>query len=403
MGRFENILSLNEMIAREDSNIENGDDPRSDFYHDQTSIIFSKSFQKLKHKTQVFFFPGNDFLCTRMEHTLFVSSIAASICQGINKELGKDNLNIELVQAIALGHDLGHAPFGHEGGDFINNKLKSLRQKSKFYHEVQSLKTVTKLEKDGKGLNLCYATRDGILSHSGESSEEYIDISKKQKELEKYIIKPKKPSTWEAAIMKKSDKIAYIGRDIEDAKSLGLLTDNDISDVTKVIGKTNSKIVNNLVRDVIKSSLENGSICFSDDEYNAIRELSLISKEKIYNSKLRNNWKNYIELLINTLFDYHLDLYEKKSPFDLDSITFQGKDYGLKVHITNDEIQIDTKYKGNDSNLIKNFADFIFKLKNIYDDNTPKEEIVCDYIAGMTDNYAIECYNEILTGLTKRF
>lgn len=395
---------MDDMTLRENPEIPK-DDPRSYFYHDQTSIIFSKSFQKLKHKTQVFFCPGNDFLCTRMEHTLFVSSIAASICQGINKKLDQDNqLNIELVQAIALGHDLGHAPFGHEGGDFICKKLKKLRQKSKFYHEVQSLKTVTKLEKDGKGLNLCYATRDGILSHSGESSERYINISKKRNKLEKFIKTPNKPSTWEAAIMKISDKIAYIGRDIEDAKSLGLLSNNDISEnITKVIGDTNSKIVNNLVRDVIKSSLENGSICFSDDEYNAIRELSLISKEKIYNSKLRNNWKNYIELLINTLFDYHLDLYEKKSPFDLDSITFQDKDYGLKVHITNDEIQIDTKYKGNDSNLIKNFADFIFKLKNIYDDNTPKEEIVCDYIAGMTDNYAIECYNEILTGLTKRF
>ena len=141
-------------------------DCRGDFFRDQTAIIHSLPFRRLKHKTQVFFAPENDHICTRIEHVLHVATIAATICKGLNNS-GNWDINAEMAFAIGLGHDLGHAPFGHSGERALNGIFKA----DAFKHEIHSLRVADKLANDGEGLNLTFGVRDGIICHCGESDE----------------------------------------------------------------------------------------------------------------------------------------------------------------------------------------------------------------------------------------
>src|SRR4030042_5051200 len=182
-------------------------DIRGDYYRDQTAIIHSLPFRRLKKKTQVFFAPTNDHICTRIEHVLHVNSVATTICKGLD-------LDIELAQAIAMGHDLGHPPFGHVGEKVLNEIQKTIGKS--FIHEIYSYRIVEHIANKGQGLNLCYAVKDGIISHCGEKYEQFIKPDFIIFDLEQIKDRNKYPCTFEGCVVRISDKISYLGRDIED-------------------------------------------------------------------------------------------------------------------------------------------------------------------------------------------
>ena len=243
-------------------------DVRGDYYRDQTAIIHSLPFRRLKKKTQVFFAPTNDHICTRIEHVLHVTSVAATICKGLG-------LDIELAQAIALGHDLGHSPFGHVGEKVLNEIQKS--NGKSFIHEVYSFRIVEYIANKGRGLNLCYAVKDGIISHCGEKYEQYIDPDFSVRDLNEVQKNTKYPCTYEGCVVRLSDKISYLGRDIEDAMRLGIVNKKNITkkvldilgvEFNKLKNSVNSLIIDRLIKDAINFSLENNVIGISKDSHN---------------------------------------------------------------------------------------------------------------------------------------
>ncbi len=247
----DNNNKYNNAIKREFEIYKRRDDIRTEYYRDYTRILHSTAYRRLKHKTQVFFATHNDHVCTRIEHVNHVSSISYTI----SKYLG---LNTELTTSIALGHDVGHAPFGHQGETIIK-EIVCKDNIDTFWHERNSLFFVDNIETlpDEKGneqnLNLTYAVRDGIVCHCGEVDEskiaprdDYIDLKKI------FIPNQYNPYTWEGCVVKISDKIAYLGRDIEDAQILGFLDEADIHELhkarvtVKFCGRKNSKPSENI-------------------------------------------------------------------------------------------------------------------------------------------------------------
>ena len=201
--------------ALEKRSYKKDEDIRGCYYRDQTAIIHSRPFRRLKHKTQVFFSPDDDHVCTRIEHVLHVATISATICRGLNsKDNSEWSLNEDLAYSIGLGHDLGHTPFGHAGESELSFLLGG---KDLFIHEINSYRVVEKLTNQGEGLNLTYAVKDGIIFHNGESFEKSIKPDQTIKNLDTITDRKHLPTTYEGCIVRFSDKIAYLGRDIEDA------------------------------------------------------------------------------------------------------------------------------------------------------------------------------------------
>ena len=188
------------------------EDVRGDFFRDQTAIIHCSAFRRMKHKTQVFYAPKNDHICTRIEHVMHVATIAKSICMGLNSNGWE--LDLEMAFAIGLGHDLGHAPFGHDGESVLN---KLMGGNMAFVHEIHSYRVVEYLANQGQGLNLTYGVKDGIVTHNGEKFEQKLKPDSKLKDLDKVVNRSVLPSSYEGCIVRFADKIAYLGRDIEDA------------------------------------------------------------------------------------------------------------------------------------------------------------------------------------------
>lgn len=353
---LDNKILLNRKQAREI-------DVRGDFFRDTTAIIHSYPFRRMKDKTQVFFAPKNDHICTRIEHVLHVSSIAAAICKGLN-------LNSELAWAIGLGHDLGHTPFGHVG-ETILNELN--RENGGFIHELYSLRVVDVLAGYGKGLNLTYAVRDGIISHCGEKFEQFIIPDQEEKVLENYTDRVHLPSTWEGSVVRTADKIAYLGRDIEDAVQLKLIDHNDLPDIAaNRLGTANGEIINTLVQDVIHTSKKTEKIGFSDKIYEAVKILKEFNYTRIYSSPLLTGYHSYFQRVLETLFSYLKEIF-RTYHFDKEA------------------------YKKEKNILAARFGDYAEKMESYYAQDSSKSEwIIVDYIAGMTDNYALDSVNEIL-------
>jgi len=267
------------------------EDVRGQYFRDQTAIVHSMPFRRLKHKTQVFFDPDNDHVCTRIEHVMHVATTAATICKGINED-GND-LSLELATAIGLGHDLGHAPFGHAGETTLSDLL---RHNNKFFHEVNGLRVVDFLANNGKGLNLTYAVRDGIICHNGEEFEQHI--VPRTKEINLSDIKDKKnyPMTYEACIVRMSDKIAYLGRDIEDALIANIITTEKLPEPLKEHSDNiNAYVINKLVLDVIDSSLKTGKISLSDEAFELLNTMKNFNYKIIYKSKVLLDYIDYCE------------------------------------------------------------------------------------------------------------
>ncbi len=363
---FDNKLNNFDLVKRR---FDWDPDVRGNYFRDITAIIHSYPFRRLKHKTQVFFSPKNDHICTRIEHVMHVATIAATI----TKALGLDQ---ELAWAIGLGHDLGHAPFGHVGERVISELLP--KDFEKFHHELYSLRVVDHLINYGKGLNLTYAVRDGIATHCGEKFEQFIEPSFLIKDLKNLKDLKNNPSTYEGVVVRMADKIAYLGRDLEDALQLKLIKKEMIpSEIANNIGTRNSDIIDTLVNDIIDTSLKKGKIGFSDKIYPIMLELVKFNYNHIYKSKILQDYHVYFKRTLKQLYNYLHGLLRK---YELD---FE-------------------KYKLESNFLSIRFGDYLSKMWKFYDSREESfEYVVLDYIAGMTDDYALECIQEIM--IPKRF
>ena len=363
MALLRNMMNESEMIERERPREE---DIRGSYYRDTTAIIHSSPFRRLKHKTQVFYAPSNDHICTRMEHVLHVASIASTICRPLG-------LDTELAWAIGMGHDLGHTPFGHTGEKIISS-LSVERGLPPFEHEINSLRAVDFLSNNGNGLNLTYAVRDGIVSHNGESLNKRIIPTFKKKDMKSLASRSGLiPATYEGVVVRFSDTIAYLGRDFEDASRLGIVNSDDLPEIVKNrLGTTNSKIITALVNDLIQGADEDNGIGFSDYVFEAVESFSEFNYQNIYRSKIMNGYTEYFSRLINLIIDYLEKLYSS---------------FGLE-----EEGYLEER------NMLA--AGFYSHMKEMYPVYMEKEgsdkRMIMDYVAGMTDNFCLDCANEIL-------
>lgn len=353
-------------------------DIRGCYYRDQTAILHSKPFRRLKYKTQVFFNPNDDHICTRIEHVLHVATISATICRGLKARKDAEwDLNEDLAYAISLGHDLGHTPFGHSGEAALSRNLGEGRE---FMHEVNSYRVVEKLVNGGQGLNLTYAVKDGIICHNGERFEQSITPDFTVKDLNAIHSRSFLPSTYEGAIVRFSDKIAYLGRDIEDAMAAGFIRKSDIPlEIRQKIGDSNSNIISFLVNDLVANSSGN-SIAVSDEAHELMFKLRKFNYQYIYNHPLLVQIQNSCEKVMSTLFDYLFDLF-----LNLD---FETGKYKGKRTLVLDNYFVD---------YLKNMRPFYLKEQeeNRWSSEEMGKQIVADYLSGMTDRYALECMHEI--------
>lgn len=294
---------------------ENRCDIRTDFQRDRDRIIYSKSFRRLKHKTQVFISPEGDHYRTRLTHTLEVSQIARTMARSLR-------LNEDLTEAIALGHDLGHTPFGHAGERVLDDVSSS-----GFRHNEQSVRVVEVLEKDRNGLNLTWEVRDGIRYHTGKT----------------------KPSTLEGQIVRFADKIAYINHDIEDAIRGGIIAEQDLpGDSSQILGHSPSERINNMIVNIIENSQDGKEIRMSSNFQEASDRLRLFMFDNVYIGSKAKKEESKAERMVRELF-----------LFLLNKIVYLPQDY--RKFIETDGI----------------------------------ERVVLDYIAGMTDRYAVKKFQEV--------
>lgn len=292
-------------------------DIRPNYQRDRDRILHCKAFRRLKHKTQVFLAPEGDHYRTRLTHTLEVAQIARTIARSLG-------LNEDLTEAIALGHDLGHTPFGHSGEKILNELCPD-----GFAHYEQSVRIVEQLEKDGNGLNLTWEVRDGILNHRTSGH----------------------PSTLEGCIVRLSDKIAYINHDIDDAIRAKIFVEAELpAYYTDVLGHSVRERLNTMIHDIIESSMQKPEIIMSPGMEEAMQGLRSWMFEHVYRSDIPKAEEGRAQQLIVSLYRYYME------------------------HV----IELPEEY-----------------LLMMVQRGEKKERVVCDYIAGMSDSYAIEKFKEL--------
>lgn len=290
-------------------------DIRPVFQRDRDRILHCKSFRRLKHKTQVFLSPKGDHYRTRLTHTLEVSQNARTIAKALR-------LNEDLVEAIALGHDLGHTPFGHAGERILNELCEE-----GYRHNEQSVRIVEKLEKDGKGLNLTWEVRDGILNHQTSMM----------------------PHTLEGKIVRLSDKIAYINHDIDDAIRAKVMSEEDIPlEIRKVLGMTTKERLNTLIHNIIMNSMGKNDIVMSEEIGGAMQDLRKFMFQKVYTNPAAKGEEAKAERLLCELYAHYMG----------------------HIEILPEQYQ------------------------RMHSEGEKEERVVCDYISGMTDQYAVAKYRE---------
>ena len=284
---------------------------RTPYAVDRDRILYSGAYRRYHGKTQVFSFSNliDEEMTNRSLHTTYVSQISRTI----SKILG---LNLELTEAIALGHDLGHTPFGHDGERALS-KICLKFNIGKFHHNIESLHIVDNISRKGNGLNLTFQTRDGIISHDGEVHNTQLipDRTKKEEDINDYIYRVKNgiiahimPATLEGCVVRITDTIAYIGQDIEDAIRSNLLKREDIpDDCKKYLGDRNSKIIDSLVKSVIVNSYENDFISFDEETSYYLLKLKKFNYERIYTDVNVKKTNPKIEMCMEILFDKYLN------------------------------------------------------------------------------------------------
>lgn len=412
-----------ELIARQQEIYSVEGDTRDAFYRDYTRIIHSNAFRRLKHKTQVFFNINNDHICTRMEHVIHVESVSHSIAFGLG-------LNLELTKAIAYGHDLGHAPFGHEGETVLNKLMKNNLSKEYikntynnepdylFWHEKNGLRFVDFVEllpdpnNVYHNLNLTYAVRDGIVSHCGEIDENALKPREEFMNLDLYRKKGEfSPCTWEGCVVKISDKIAYLGRDIEDAITLNMLSITDKQELKRIALEYVSKetlnttgIMHSLINDICINSSPDMGICLSKNKLELFNEIKKYNYEVIYKNEKFNTYKEYVRFILEKIFYVLLAAYDKQHT--LQQLESQyGSLYPKLVESFSEWLGkycVNSMLEKNDKNIIGKISNTLGSLENekIYGDLKDKDiyiQSIVDYISGMTDSFAISIFNELLT------
>ena len=327
---------------------------RPPFFHDTDKIIHSKAYTRYIDKTQVFFLFQNDNITHRVLHVQLVSKIARVIGRCLR-------LNEDLIEAIALGHDLGHVPYGHDGEKYLN-KIFEDRGEGYFCHNAQSVRLLMEVEKGGAGLNLTLQVLDGILAHNGEFLEKKYEPDT-DKDWDKFLEEYKKcwivkdfsreirPMTLEGCVVRISDIISYIGRDIEDAITVKLIDRSELpKETVKILGDNNRDIINSLTSDLIKNSYGKPYLVFSCDIFKALKELLEFNYENIYQNvnKMTENYK--IENMFNQLFNYYIKQLEENGDSNICTAYLKG-------------------------------------MSDDYKENNSISKITMDYISGMTDNY----------------
>lgn len=332
---------------------------RGPYSRDRDHILYSGSFRRYVGKTQVIYFAASfdEQLSNRSIHTLQVSQISRSIGRALK-------LNLDLIEAIALGHDLGHAPFGHDGEEILQDICRK-KKIGLFFHNIHSLRIVDKLADACKGMNLTFQVRDGILSHDGEINEKYLRPyrNKTESDLIDYCQRKSRgeqvhivPATLEGCVVRMSDAISYVGQDFEDAIRIGILKKEELPEaVKKDLGESNTDIINSLVTDIIVNSYNRDEISYSSNIAERLFELKKFNTERIYKNPKLKAKKTRFKTAFIYLFDKFLEDLKKGNE---DSLIF-------KEWIFNRG-----KNKG---------ADYVGK-------NLP-EQVVIDYIASMTDRY----------------
>ncbi len=375
-------------------------DIRTPFDRDLTRILHSSAYRRLKHKTQVFFATNNDHVCTRIEHVNHVASISKTIAKAMG-------LNVTLAEAIALGHDLGHSPFGHHGERIIEDIMQNHGFEKKFWHEKNSLRFIDLIETlpnyagFKENLNLTYAIRDGIVCHCGEVNEnylkprdEYIDLTKIEKG--KYM-----PFTYEGCVVKISDKIAYLGRDIQDAYNYKFFDKKDMMLLKQIVQNTlkqkirfkdvnTSSLIHEFIINICaNSNLEHG-ITFSKEYYEMMNEIKKFNYQKIYLNKRFKPFMRYAKLVLEGIFDFLLDNYAsfntiyklKKYQKFYPTLTNDFTDWLIKYSNIDDKLHSIRKYRNK----------IIYDIQNQQD----YKQAILDYISGMSDSYAIKAYSELI-------
>lgn len=338
------------------------DPNRTEFERDTHRILHSLPFRRLRNKAQVFYAPKNDHLCTRMEHALHVASISSTICNHLR-------LNVDLAEAIALAHDLGHAPFGHIGEEILRG-LHKRNHLPAFKHEAQSLRVVDRFRTRGETLNLTYEVRDGVVCHCGERFVQKLrpDRRKDLTVVDTGAARRQRPATLEACVVRFADVVSYIGRDYEDGVQAKIVNRDLPRSITKVLGKTNSQIIGTVIADIIENSKRGDIIRLSDQVYYAARALLQFNIHHIYkNKRIRDQYRR-IEQMLHDLFYHFLEVTEE---------TERGK-RNRKIH------------RGNS---VEVFYEFLEDMQ--YAPEEPDAQIVSDFVAGMTDTFATRSYQEL--------
>jgi len=344
---------------------ENDNDIRTSFFRDIDRIIYSLAFIRYQDKTQVFSYTKHDHVSKRMIHVQFVSKIARTI----GRALG---LNEDLIEAASLGHDLGHVPFGHVG-EIILNEISVKHDEGFFNHNIESARVLMNIENYGRGLNISVQVLDAIICHNGEMAQgvykprvktkeeflrEYEETYKNKNKLTTLV-----PMTLEGCVVRVSDLIAYLGRDIDDDIRMNIIKREEIPEaITNVLGKTTKEIVNTCVNDIVKNSYNQNYIKVSNEVYMAIEELKKFNYLKIYNNSESAQTKEELENKFNCLFKVYLE---------------------------------DIKNNNENSPIIKSYLN---NMCQEYKKNNTNERIVIDYIAGMTDDYLLKEYDRITQG-----
>jgi dGTPase len=339
-----------------------------DFARDETRILHSRPFRRLKHKTQVFLSPDNDHICTRMEHVLHVSSIASIIGRCLN-------LNTDLINAIAKGHDLGHPPFGHSGERVLDEILNKRGIDGGFKHEIHGLRVVDKLTNFGEGLNLTYEVRDGIATHCGESFERSVapDRARDLCGLESLCDRGPHPATLEGCLVRLVDRIAYLGRDLEDAIKARLIKKDDIpADIKEALGTENGQIIGVFVNDTIANSAGKDRIEMSEEIFDLMGRLKEFNYERIYRHPEVERVSDKATKMLKILFLEMDDIYENSE---------RGQDAAF-INTIIKEVPV-----------METFFSFI-KNTN-YNDKVESWRVVADYIAGMTDHFAEKTFTQL--------
>ena len=337
-------------------------DIRSTFFRDIDRIIYSLAYTRYTDKTQVFSFKDNDNISKRMTHVQMVSKIARTIGRALN-------LNEDLIEAASLGHDLGHVPFGHRG-EYILDEISQKNGEGYFNHNIQSVRLLMSLENNGRGSNITLQTLDAIMCHNGEFVKDKYSPQPKSIEdflvqytssyHEKNITKKFVPMTLEGCVVRISDIIAYLGRDIEDAIRLGVFDINLIPQkIQKTLGTSNKEIINKIVLDIIRNSFGQPYIKLSKDIYEAICDLKTFNYKNIYEKAYTKQEENNMKIMFNEMFE---------------------------------QLMTDLKNSNENSPITKHY---LSGMSQEYLDNTTNARKIIDYIAGMTDDYFIKVYNWI--------